>query len=267
MSKLLIANDAGSKDLIAPLQRMGLPAEPAQLDFSDIAFMGRGERGARLWVGIEFKTISEFAGAMTTHRLQGHQILGMVDEECGFDRRYLLLEGDFHSNDAGEAVVHVGKKLRKLHGAPNAVAFEEEMVNIAVRCGFWVVQKTTRRDVLRWIEACYRYWTDKDLDQHKSHLAMYAPDFDKGLLNPPSDFRKALSVLLPGIEVKTSGAVEEYVGKHQTLRVQLQRVLSMTVEEWAAVETLHYNRAKKTIDKRQFGMKRARTVMEALDGK
>ena len=38
MSKLLIANDTGSKDLIQPLQRMGVPAEPANLDFGDIVF-------------------------------------------------------------------------------------------------------------------------------------------------------------------------------------------------------------------------------------
>jgi hypothetical protein len=267
VSKLLIANDTGSKDLIVPLQRMGVPAEPANLDFGDVVFMGRGERGEKLWVGIEFKTIAEFAGAMTTKRLQGHQILGMVDEEAGFDRRYLLLEGDFHHNDAGQAVTFAGKKPRPLHGAPNAIAFEQEMINIAVRCGFWVERKTTRRDSLRWIVACYRYWTDKDLDQHKSHLAMYAPDLDKGLLNPPSDFRKALNVMLPNIGFAVSKAVEQHVGEKQTLRVQLQRMAAMTAEQWAGLETLHYNRTKRTVEKRQFGSKRARTVMEALDGK
>ena len=264
MSRLLVANDTGSKDLIVPLQHMGVPAEPAQLDFGDVVFMGRGERGAKLFVGIEFKTISEFAGSMVSKRFQGHQLLGMVDEEAGFDRRYLLLEGDWHHNDAGAAVVFKGRKQAPLHGAPNAIAFEQEILNIAVRAGFYVVNRTTRRDSLRWIVACYRYWTDKDLDQHKSHLAMYAPDLDKGLLTPPSDFRKALNVLLPHIGFAVSGAVEQFVGKNQTLRVQLQRMLSMTAEEWAALETSHFNRTKRTTEKRQFGAKRAKTVMEAL---
>ena len=264
MSKLLIANDTGSKDLIQPLQRMGVPAEQANLDFGDIVFMGRGEKGAKLWIGIEMKTITEFAQAMTTKRFQGHQLLGMVDAEVGFDRRYLLLEGDWHHNDKGEAITAMGKRSKRIHGAPNAIAFEQEIINIGTRGGFWVVQRSTRRDVLRFIVACYRYWTDKDLDQHKSHMAMYAPDLDKGLLTPPSDYRKALNILLPNIGFTVSGAVEKFVGEQQTLRVKLARTLAMTEAEWAELETLHYNKKTRTIDKRQFGSKRAKQILETL---
>jgi hypothetical protein len=264
MSRLLIANDTGSKELIEPLRKLGVPAEPANLDFGDVVFSGRGERGAKLFIGIELKTITEFAQSLTTKRFQGHQLLGMVDEESGFDRRYLLLEGDFDHDDNGQAVVHKGKRVMPIHGAPNAVAFEQEILNIQTRGGFWVKQTTTRRNTLRFIVSCFRYWTDKDLDQHKSHMAIYAPDLDKGLLTPPSDFRKALTVMLPDVGLQVSGAIESFVGKDQTLRVQLARMLSMTPEDWAGLETTHYNRKKRTTEKRKFGTKHARTVMEAL---
>lgn len=267
MSKLLIANDTGSKELIAPLQKLGLPAEPANLDFGDIVFMGRGERGAKLWIGIELKTITEFAQSMVSKRFQGHQLLGMVDPEAGFDRRYLLLEGDFHSNAAGQAVVYRGGargvRSRPIHGASNAVAFEQEIINIQTRGGFWVKETTSRQNTLRFIQACYRYWTDKDLDQHKSHMAMYAPDLDKGLLTPPSDFRKALTVLLPNIGFTVSAAVERYVQwgciPNAGLRALLSRTLDMTDAEWAALEI-----PSSKGDIKRFGMKRAKQIMEAL---
>lgn len=267
MSRLLIANDTGSKELIEPLRKMGVPAEPANLDFGDVVFMGRGEKGAKLWVGIELKTITEFAGSLITGRFQGHQLLGMVDPEVGFDRRYLLLEGDFHHDELGRAVQARGKKSQPIHGAPNAIAFEQEIINIGTRGGFWVVNKSTRRDTLRFIVACYRYWTDKDLDQHKSHMAMYAPDLDRGLLTPPSDFRKALNVLFPNIGFTVSGAVEQFVNQGEKdvgLKVQLLRTLHMTETEWAALETLHYDKKARTVVKRKFGEKRAKTIMEAL---
>lgn len=264
MSRLLIANDTGSKDLIEPLRKMGVPAEPANLPFGDIVFSGRGERGQKLFVGIELKTITEFAQSLTTKRFQGHQLLGMVDPESGFDRRYLLLEGDYDHDDKGQAIVHKGKKVRPIHGAYNAIAFEQEILNIQTRGGFWVKHTTTRRNTLRFIVSCFRYWTDKDLDQHKSHMAIYAPDLDKGLLSPPSDFRKALMVMLPGVGFQVSGAIENYVGKNQTPRVQLQRMLGMTLEDWAGLETLHYSRTKKVVEKRKFGTKHARTILEAL---
>ena len=259
MSKLLVAEESGSKELIAPLQRMGLPAEGvthAVLPFGDVAFMGRGEGGAPLYIGIELKKVGELAQSLLTKRFQGHQLIGLTKD---FDRRYLLVEGDFHHDEQGRCVVFRGAgKPKPLQGAPNAVAFEQELLNITTRGGCIVVPKTTRRDVLRWIQACYRYWSDKDLDQHKSHLAIYAPDLDKGLLTPPSDFRKALTVLLPGIGFTVSKAVEEYVGRDESLRVQLLRTLSMKETEWAGLEVPNRGGSKK------LGANRARTIMETL---
>jgi hypothetical protein len=257
MSKLLVDGATGSHELIAPLQKLGLPAEKAHLEFGDVAFLGRGCGGERLYIGIELKKIGELVQSMcSTKRLQGHQLLGLVQD---FDRRYLLIEGDYHSDTKGNAVVFRGVgQPRPLPGAPSAITLEQEIINIQTRGGVWVRHTTTRKDTLRFLCACYRYWTDKDLDEHKSHLAMYAPDLDKGLLTPPSDFRKALTVILPGIGFAVSATVENYVGKERGLKEQLQRVLNMREEEWAALEV--QSRKGQT---KKFGASRAKQIMEA----
>lgn len=253
---LYVDGATGSNELVSPLVSMGLPAEKKHLKFGDIAFVGRGKGGEPLSIGIELKKVGELAQSLVSKRLQGHQLLGLCKN---FDRRYLLIEGDYHHDANGRAVVFRGPgKPKPLAGASNATAFELEILNIQTRGGVWVRHTTTRRDTLRFISVVYRYWTDKDLDEHKSHLAIYAPDFDKGLLTPPSDFRKALSVMLPNIGLAVSKQVEVLVGETLPLRAQLARVLMMNETDWAEIRIPTRDGSKK------LGAPRAKQIMEAL---
>ena len=255
---LYVDGAVGSNELIEPLQALGLPAEKAKLAYGDICFVGRGEGGTALLVGIELKRIGELATSLRTKRFQGHQLLGLTRD---YDRRYLLVEGDYHQDAEGRGVVYDNRRGRTgpLHSVSNVVAFEQELINIQTRGGCWIRHTTTRRDTLRFIQACYRYWTEKSLDEHRSHLAMYAPDLDRGLLTPPSDFRKALTVMLPGIGFAVSKAVEDYVGAEERLRVQLMRMLGMAEGHWAGLETADRNGKTK-----KLGASKARQIMETL---
>lgn len=261
--KLLVANESGSKELIAPLRDLGLPVEPvthAVLPFGDIAFMGRGEKGAPLYIGIEYKKVAELAASLASKRFQGHQLLGLVNPEAGFDRRYLLVEGGFHHDNAGRAVVFRGPgRPSPLKGTSTAVVLEQELLNIATRGGVPVIERQTRRDAMRWVLAAYRYWTDKDLDQHKSHLAIYAPDFDRGLLAPPSDFRKALQVLLPGIGWATSKRLEEECWDSSKQEGSFRKLMLKSEEWWANLTTFD-----KKGNPKKLGASRAKAIMEKL---
>lgn len=226
MSKVLVDGATGSAELVAPLIALGIPAEKVHLDYGDIAFSGRGEKGAKLWIGIEFKKVEELAQSLVSKRFQGHQLLGMVKD---FDRSYLLVEGDFHSDNQGRAVVFRGRgQMSPLRGVSSAVTFEQEMLNIAVRGGVTVVNRTTRKDCLRWILACWRYWSDRDLDRHKSHLAVYAPDLDRGLLTPRSLLRQT-AAQFPGIGFMLSGVVEKHFRT-------IQEMVNAPVSEWVKIE-------------------------------
>ena len=257
---ILIDAATGSNELAEPLRRMGLPVEVTHLDFGDIVFSGRGEGGAPLYIGIELKKIGEFVESIRSKRFQGHQLLGLTKD---FDRRYLLLEGDFTSDIKGRAMVFRGKgKPKPLAGAGNALALEQEIINLGTRGGMWVKETTSRRNTLRFIEAVYRYWTDKDLDEHKSHMAVYAPDLDRGLLVPTSDFRRVLVVLLPGIGLATSRAVEERCTVNG--KPSMRKMLSLAESDWAAIETV--SKGKDGAEKRRkLGASRARQIMGTLE--
>lgn len=250
---MLVDAATGSNELAAPLAKLGLPVEVCHLDFGDIAFMGRGEHGAPLYVGIEYKKVGELVGSLTTKRFQGHQLPGLA---VGFDRRYLLVEGVWTHNERGQVVVPSKFKSHEwmvMKGAPLAVTFELETFNITTRGGCEVHPVNTRKDTLRWLLTCYRYWTDKDLDEHKSHLAIYTPDMDKGLLTPPSDFRAAVKVLLPGIGYKASGIVEQWC--NSSWRV----LMSKRQDDWAELAIPDAKGNTK-----RLGEKRAKAIMEKL---
>jgi hypothetical protein len=138
------------------------------------------------------------------------------------------------------------------------MALEQEMVNIQTRGGCYIKQTTTRKNSLRFLAALYRYWTDKDLDEHKSHLAVYAPDLDRGLLTPTSDFRRVLVVLLPGIGLATSLAVETRCSVNGT--PSLRKMLSLDEKSWAEITTV--SKDGKT---RRLGESRAKQIMGTLE--
>lgn len=258
--ELLIDAATGSCDLVEPLRRAGLPVVKTHLDYGDVVFSGRGEGGVPLYIGIELKKIGEFVESLRSKRFQGHQLLGLVKD---FDRRYLIIEGDYHHDTQGRAVVFRGAgKPKPLPGAQSAVALEQEILNIQTRGGCWVRHTTGRRNTLRFIEAVYRYWTDKTLDEHKSHMADYAPDLDKGLLTPTSDFRRVCHVLLPGIGLATSKAVEQRCTVNGS--PSIRKMLSLSAGDWAAIETV--TKGKDGQEKRRrLGESRATQIMGTLD--
>lgn len=263
--ELLIDAATGSNELADPLRKMGLPVVVTHLDFGDVVFSGRGENGQPLYIGMELKKIGEFVESLRSKRFQGHQLLGLCRD---FDRRYLVIEGDYHHDARGRAVVFRGAgKPRPLPGTQSAVALEQEIINIQTRGGTWVRHTTGRRDTLRFIEAVFRYWTDKDLDEHKSHMAVYAPDLDRGLLTPTSEFRKAAVVLVPNIGLAGSKAVELRClvpdGKGGQ-RPSLRKLLSLTEKDWASIETV--SKGKDGSEKRRrLGDARAKQIMGYLE--
>jgi hypothetical protein len=110
----------------------------------------------------------------------------------------------------------------------------------------------TRRDTVRFIMALYRFWTDKDLDEHKSHLAIYSPDLDRALAVPISDFRRTVAQL-PGIGYRTSAAVEAAFGG------SFRKMMRAGLDDWANLKTRSDDGSE-----RKLGPARAKQIMEAL---
>ena len=247
---LLIDRREGSHDLVKPLLAMGLPIEEVTLDFGDIAFTGRGNGGKPVEIGVEFKTLSELCSALRTERLTGHQLPGMRKT---FDYSWLLIEGELMFNPKGQLLRPSKFRSRKpklMEGSIGISEFNKRLLGLHISGGLTPWMTRNRAETLQWIAALYRTWTDKDLNQHDSHIGMYvAPT-----LVPISDERQALC-RYPGVGMAVSKAA---IDKFKTVR----RASNATVHEWAGLQTI--DRAGKS---RKFGEKMARRVVNFLEGR
>lgn len=248
---ILIDSRAGSCELVKPLTEMGLPVEETTLEYGDLAFMGRGEKETPVFIGVEHKKLPDLVQSLGTGRLQDTQLRGML---ASYDRMWLLIEGDWQHDAKGRVSMFKGRgERRPLRGAPPAIELEKQILNLSLRGGFHVRHCPTRRDSVRFLCALYRYWTDKALDEHKSHLAIHNPDLDrKGLAIPISDFRR-IAAAIPGIGYSTSSAVERH------FEGSFRRMMQAPLDEWSEITT--YDDHGK---ERRIGTSRAKKIMEAL---
>jgi ERCC4-type nuclease len=171
---LLIDDRAGSEELAKPLRAMGLPVTLERLEFGDVAFIGRGQAGTEVSVGIEFKQLGELVQALRTERLAGHQLPGM--REC-YDFSYLLIEGPWLYDKSGrlQRRSKMSKALKPLGGSMSISELLKRVFVLHLAGGLNPLWTSSRQDTLSVIRDLYRTWTDKALDEHKSHLAVYTP--------------------------------------------------------------------------------------------
>ena len=222
---LLVDYREGSHDLVAPLLKMGLPVDECNLPSGDIAFEGRGDGGKSTLIGIEFKKLDELVQSLRTERLQGHQLLKMRD---AFNHSWLFIEGELTYDSQGRLLKRCGRKdFKTMPGGMTLSELYKRLFVLHLKGGLNWALATKRTDTLKMIESMYRTWTDKDADEHTSHIAAYqAPP-----LTPISDFRAAVKAW-PGVGMKASLAAEKAFGG------SLRRAATATEAEWAALETV-----------------------------
>lgn len=251
---MYIDERAGSKDLISPLTDLGLPVKGDFLEFGDIAFVGRGEKGASVSIGIEHKKLNDLVQSLNTDRLAGHQLPGLV---INYDRAWLIVEGDWNHDQQGRTTMWKGRGARRpVKGAPLAVELEKRLLTLETRGGVRVRICPTRRDTLRFLVAMYRFWTDKALDEHKSHLAIHNPDIDPKLREDVSDFR-AILARWPGIGYKLSAAFEDY---YETFAAFAEAITGADVNGMADILTVD-DKGKA----RRLGEARALKIITAME--
>lgn len=187
---ILVDPAVGSVNLVEPLRALKLDAQLASID-ADIAFEGRGIGGSPVTIGIEYKKLGELVQSLQSQRLQGHQLYKM---NAGFDFRWLLIEGEVLTTHDGYLARWQRKKLVKMEGSMTLTELYKRLLTLQVCGGLTPVFVDTLTNSLRFIEATYRFWTDKDQDEHKSHIAIYEPT----TLVPPNQFERTVFTL-PGI--------------------------------------------------------------------
>jgi len=250
---LFVDPRAGSDDLYKSLVKAGLPATIAdpQLPYGDVYFVGRGEKGAGVNIGIEHKKLGDLISSLQTARLQGHQLPGMreVNAEGApfYDHSWLVIEGK-PTYDRGGMLV---RPRRGGRAHPLGMTINElyKRLTILHVCGglnwLWF---QTRRDTVKWLEAFYQAWTDKDLDQHKSHLGLY----EAPTLTPVSQFERTVRTL-PQVGSRVAKSAQKKFGS-------IRAAITASSYRWADLTTTDDNGKSK-----KFGMSHAMKVVEAVD--
>lgn len=241
---ILVDPRAGSKELVDPLTAAGLPVEVTHLDFGDLAFLGRGEGGKQIFIGIEHKKLPDLVSSIVSDRIVS-QLRGTLEHPGGmlamYDRHYLIIEGEWDTDESGAVIVPTPLRglTQRLKGAPMASVLEARVWTLEHRGGMRTRWTRNQKETIRHVSTLYRQWTDRDLDKHGSHLAVHAPDLDRALRTPLT-LKRQIAAMLPGIGFQKSEAVDKYFGS----------ILEMTnadEAEWREIEGIGTTLAKRLV--------------------
>ena len=162
---LYLDDRVGSKELKTVVN---VPCELTRLEFADACFIGNGPDDLPWGVGIERKTITDLLGSITSGRLVGHQMIGMLN---AYKVIYLVVEGAWRIGPkTGLLELYRGKRWTPA-GWHSQRFTGKGIVNflndLAVECGIhlWISQNKTQTGL--WLSALYNWW-QKPWEQHKA---------------------------------------------------------------------------------------------------
>lgn len=206
----------------------GTPVEVARMEFGDFAFVGNGEEGP-VFVGIERKTVRDLLNSITTGRLSGHQLIGLLD---AYRWVYLIVEGMWRFNpDSGILEDRKGMSWSPVQlGSRRYMA--REMVGylntMAVKAGVIILYSKDKRETVQVVTSIYHWW-QKGWEEHSSHLSR----------NKAGSTRE-VSLIRPNL-VRRAAAELEGVGWVKSKSVAdtfptLQDMVEADVKDWLKIE-------------------------------
>lgn len=245
---IFVDRAVGSADLEPLLRKAGLPVELAHIGTADLEFMGRGVEGDPLLIGVEVKRLTELTGDWD--RFAGVQVPKM--QAPTYAHRWVIYEGEWTKDKrSGLLTRWAGKRGRKpLHGQANALALRKKLLTLEMCAGFHKERTYDRVETVDAIVALYRFWTDDDLDQHRSHIVNYQPI---GLV-PRSKWEQAFGAW-PDISTKRAKAVA------RAFKNSIHLASSASVDEWAELEV-----PDEDGNVRRIGPKIAQKIVRFLHG-
>lgn len=163
---ILVDDRDGSRDLLECTALRGIGVL-GRLDFGDVMLTGHGPDASTIVVGVEVKSVSDLLSSISTGRLGGHQIPGMLKM---YDYSWLLVHGSVRPGSNGELEVRgKGKTWRKFHLGKRPVpwSYLEGFLLTAVMTSplnlKWVYNFD---EAARWI-AVLDHWLEKPWDKHR----------------------------------------------------------------------------------------------------
>lgn len=245
---IFVDTATGSADLEPLLKKVGLPVSLAHLEYADVEFVGRGVKGEPLIIGIEVKRLTELTSDYD--RFAGVQVPKMQSPH--YAHRWLIYEGEWQTDKASGTLMQWarGKRRRPLRGQSNALALRKKLLTLEMCAGFHKERTYNRAETVEAITALYRFWTDDDLDQHRSHIVTYQP---QGLI-PFTRVQQAIAAW-PHLSTKRCRAVAA------RFKNSIRLASSASVDEWAEI-TIPDDEGRL----RKLGTKTAQAIVAFLNG-
>jgi ERCC4-type nuclease len=223
---ILIDDREGSKDLADLLDDALL----VRLDFGDAMFQGNNSSGV-VDIGVERKTISDLINSISTGRLSGHQLPGLI--KC-YHRVYLIVEGEWRGNRisgnievprrGGWVELNHGKRIFKWQDIWGYLTTLGVMTGVVVR------ESHNLSSTARIITQLHTWWT-KPWKAHRGHLTIYNPSPPHAILTPLTDKEKQImstAATFPGIKWERAlGLLDKFSSMEAMFRA--------SEEEWREV--------------------------------
>jgi ERCC4-type nuclease len=228
MSNITVDDRTGSVDLFPILRRLGLPCTLGRISFGDISFIGTGNEGVPVPIGVEYKKVRDVLQCMTDGRFAGHQLPGLVNS---YSQIYLLIEGEIRPHPSTgilEIKSHKGFWYEGMVGTRRFMYRDlaKWLLTMSIKGGLSIAQTSTLQETSVWLSALYNWWGgdgNGGWDSHKSHLAFnvsadirFGAGRDRALLVRPSVLRR-IAAELPGVGYEKSGEIEKFFGSMEAL--------------------------------------------------
>jgi ERCC4-type nuclease len=225
---LLVDDRIGSKDLLRPFQLAGVNAELAHLEFGDFSFVGNGIGGTNVYIGIELKETRDLISSMHSGRFAGHQLPGLVET---YDRVWLITEGIWRTGAEGVLEVLQGGWRPVSVGKHRVMSSDMDawILTQVIRGGINHAHCSTRTDTVRFVASLFRWWTSKDLEQHRAHQTIYLPPPDRASFVEPTTERKMLSCIPKVGWDKSASVLQHFNGS-------LRSALAASTEELLLID-------------------------------
>jgi hypothetical protein len=127
---------------------------------------------------------------------------------------------------------------------------QKRVLVMSLCAGLVPIFTSSQKDSVQWIVSLYRTWTDCNLDEHKSHLALYQPP----TLTPLSQFRKTVSTL-PGVGLRVSREAETLFGG------SIRAAVNADIETWADAD----DEGRQKASRGRLGLSTAIKIAEAIE--
>ena len=238
---LMLDDRTGSGDLLPLLRARHLPTVLQRMEYGDAAFFGNGPDSCPIPIGIEIKQVSDVLKCVTDGRFAGHQLPGLCTT---YELVWLVIEGSFRSDGRSGVLetFHRGRWSPYQIGARRFMFRELEhwLLTMEMKGGIRVKRTFNRDETADFLRNLYTWWTAKEWDEHRSHLAPNLSSLpDRALLVRPTLVR-LVAKELPGIGWQ----------KAEEVAKAFSSVLELAVAEeddWADIAGIGKTTARKVV--------------------